>query len=134
MRAGTDTALARVISVFGAAHPHHAYVAKVEWIYQVRYDIRAQARLESVDWIEGFYNRVRAYTQPSDAWPPSKRNAACWRHNLVYMETRQGHSTRPIPNGQKRKTQNIMGQGWARNGPNLGQKQKGPPKWALKTS
>lgn len=26
MRAGTDTALARVITVFGAAHPHHAYV------------------------------------------------------------------------------------------------------------
>ena len=26
MRAGTDTALARVISVFCAAHPHHAYL------------------------------------------------------------------------------------------------------------
>jgi len=26
MRAGTDTALARVVKVFGAAHPHHAYV------------------------------------------------------------------------------------------------------------
>jgi len=26
MRAGTDTALARVVSVFGAAHPHHAYL------------------------------------------------------------------------------------------------------------
>ena len=26
MRAGTDTALARVISVFGAAHPHTAYL------------------------------------------------------------------------------------------------------------
>ena len=26
MRAGTDTALARVVSVFGAAHPHTAYV------------------------------------------------------------------------------------------------------------
>lgn len=25
MRAGTDTALARVIATFGAAHPHHAY-------------------------------------------------------------------------------------------------------------
>ena len=23
MRAGTDTALARVVAVFGAAHPHH---------------------------------------------------------------------------------------------------------------
>jgi transposase len=26
MRAGSDTALARVITVFGAAHPHHAYL------------------------------------------------------------------------------------------------------------
>ncbi len=26
MRAGTDTALARVIKVFGAAQPHHAYL------------------------------------------------------------------------------------------------------------
>ena len=26
MRAGTDTALARVVTVFGAAHPHTAYI------------------------------------------------------------------------------------------------------------
>lgn len=26
MRAGTDTILARVVAVFGAAHPHHAYL------------------------------------------------------------------------------------------------------------
>jgi transposase len=26
MRAGTEAALARVVNVFGAAHPHHAYV------------------------------------------------------------------------------------------------------------
>ena len=26
MRAGTDTALARVLAVFGSAHPHHGYV------------------------------------------------------------------------------------------------------------
>lgn len=26
MRAGTDTALARVVRVFGAARPHHAYL------------------------------------------------------------------------------------------------------------
>lgn len=26
MRAGMDTALARVVKVFGAAHPHHAYL------------------------------------------------------------------------------------------------------------
>lgn len=28
MRAGADTALARVITVFGAAHPHHAYPSR----------------------------------------------------------------------------------------------------------
>jgi transposase len=26
MRAGTETALARVVKVFGAARPHHAYL------------------------------------------------------------------------------------------------------------
>lgn len=26
MRAGTDTALARVVQIFGAAYPHHAYL------------------------------------------------------------------------------------------------------------
>jgi hypothetical protein len=26
MRVGFDTALARVVKVFGAAHPHHAYL------------------------------------------------------------------------------------------------------------
>lgn len=26
MRAGTEAALARVVKVFGAAHPHHAYL------------------------------------------------------------------------------------------------------------
>ncbi len=35
---------------------------KVERIYQVRYDTRAQARLDIVDWIEGFYHRVRTHT------------------------------------------------------------------------
>ncbi|MEB0060386.1 IS3 family transposase, partial [Variovorax sp. LG9.2] len=34
---------------------------KVERIYQVRYDTRAQARLGIVDWIESFYNRVRMH-------------------------------------------------------------------------
>lgn len=34
---------------------------KVERIYQVRYDTWAQARLDIVDWIEGFYNRVRMH-------------------------------------------------------------------------
>lgn len=35
---------------------------KVECIYQVRYVTRAQARLDIVNWIEGFYNRQRLHT------------------------------------------------------------------------
>jgi len=35
---------------------------KVERIYQTRYDTRAQARLDIVDWIEGFYNRQRLHS------------------------------------------------------------------------
>ncbi|VTU15391.1 putative transposase OrfB [Variovorax sp. SRS16] len=35
---------------------------KVERIYQVRYDTRAQARLDILDWIEGFYHRVRIHS------------------------------------------------------------------------
>lgn len=35
---------------------------KVERIYQVRYDTHAQARLDIVDWIEGFYNRQRLHS------------------------------------------------------------------------
>ena len=61
---------------------------KGERIYQVRYDTRAQARLDNADWIEGFYNRVRMHT-PSGTWPPPQRSAACWLHDLVYVEPRQ---------------------------------------------
>lgn len=35
---------------------------KVERIYQVRYATRAQARLDIVNWIEGFYNRTRLHS------------------------------------------------------------------------
>ncbi|ODV42080.1 integrase [Cupriavidus sp. UYMMa02A] len=35
---------------------------KVERNYQVRYETRAQARLDIVDWIEGYYNRQRLHT------------------------------------------------------------------------
>ena len=35
---------------------------KVEQIYQGRYETREQARLDIVDWIEGFYNRQRLHS------------------------------------------------------------------------
>ena len=35
---------------------------KVERVYQTRYATRAQARLDIVDWIEGFYNRQRRHS------------------------------------------------------------------------
>lgn len=35
---------------------------KVERVYQVHYPTRAQARLDIVDWIEGFYNRRRLHS------------------------------------------------------------------------
>ena len=45
---------------------------KVERIHRVRYETRADARLDIVDWIEGFYNRQRmhssiGYQTPVDA-------------------------------------------------------------------
>ena len=35
---------------------------KVERVYQLRYETRAQARLDIVDWIEGFYNHWRLHS------------------------------------------------------------------------
>ena len=35
---------------------------KVERVYQLRYETRAQARLDIVDWIEGFYNHRRIHS------------------------------------------------------------------------
>jgi hypothetical protein len=35
---------------------------KVDRIYEVRYETRAQARLDTVDWIDGYYNRERLHT------------------------------------------------------------------------
>ncbi len=35
---------------------------KVERIDRMRYDTRAQARLDIVDWIEGFYNQRRIHS------------------------------------------------------------------------
>ena len=35
---------------------------KVERIYHIRYDTRAQARLDNVDWIEGWNNRQHLHS------------------------------------------------------------------------
>lgn len=35
---------------------------KVESIYRVRYETRAQARRDIVDWIQGYFNRRRRHT------------------------------------------------------------------------
>ena len=45
---------------------------KVERVHQLRYSTRAQARLDVIDWIEGFYNRERMhssndYRSPNEA-------------------------------------------------------------------
>ena len=48
---------------------------KVERIYQVRYDTRAQARLDIVDWIEGYYNRVRMHTVIGFLTPVAKERS-----------------------------------------------------------
>ncbi|MDH6186928.1 transposase InsO family protein [Polaromonas sp. CG_23.6] len=48
---------------------------KVERIYQVRYDTRAQARLDIVDWIEGYYNRVRMHTAIGFLAPVAKERS-----------------------------------------------------------
>ena len=52
---------------------------KVERVHQLRYETRAQATLDVIDWIEGFYNRERmhssnGYQSPNDA--ESSRRAA----------------------------------------------------------
>ena len=48
---------------------------KVERVYQVRYDTRAEARLDIVDWIEGFYNRVRMHTAIGFISPVTKERS-----------------------------------------------------------
>jgi putative transposase len=35
---------------------------KVEWVDRIRYATRAQARLDLIDWIEGFYNTQRVHS------------------------------------------------------------------------
>jgi putative transposase len=42
---------------------------KVERVYQTRYETRAQARLDIVDWIEGYYNRQRLHSSAGYCTP-----------------------------------------------------------------
>jgi putative transposase len=35
---------------------------KVEQVYRLRYEDRSEAKLDIVNWIEGFYNRVRLHS------------------------------------------------------------------------
>jgi transposase InsO family protein len=42
---------------------------KVERVYQLRYETRADARLDIVDWIEGFYNHRRLHSSIGFATP-----------------------------------------------------------------
>jgi transposase InsO family protein len=48
---------------------------KVERVYQVRYSTRAQARLDIVDWIEGFYNRQRLHSSTGYRTPVALENS-----------------------------------------------------------
>ena len=42
---------------------------KVECVYQHQFHTREQARLNIVDWIEGFYNRQRMHSSVGYATP-----------------------------------------------------------------
>ena len=51
---------------------------KVERVQHLRYTTRSQARLDIVDWIEGFYNRRRLhssldYRTPAEAISATRR-------------------------------------------------------------
>lgn len=62
MRAGTDTALARVVAVFGAAQPHHAYL----------FANKRASRLKVLvhDGI-GIWLAARRLQQGKFVWPPA---------------------------------------------------------------
>ena len=44
---------------------------KVEWVDRIRYATRAQARLDLIDWIEGFYNAHRVHSSINYESPSS---------------------------------------------------------------
>lgn len=48
---------------------------KVEQLYQTRYETRAQARLDIMDWIEGYYNRRRLHSSTGYRTPVQAEEA-----------------------------------------------------------
>jgi len=44
---------------------------KVEWVNRVQYVTRVQARLDLIDWIEGFYNANRLHSSINYLSPTS---------------------------------------------------------------
>jgi transposase InsO family protein len=48
---------------------------KVERVHQLNYETRAQARLDVMDWIEGFYNRERLHSSNGNQAPAVKESS-----------------------------------------------------------
>ncbi len=66
---------------------------KVERVHQLRYETRAQAKLDVIDWIEGFYNRERMHSS-NGYQSQTTLNPASGLHRLVFVKSRQGHLSR----------------------------------------
>lgn len=73
MRAGTDTALGRVVQVFGAAHPHHAYLFANRRVNRVKVLVH--------DGI-GIWLAARRLNQGKFVWPAPGVN----RHHQISTE------------------------------------------------
>jgi hypothetical protein len=69
MRAGTETALGRVVRVFGAAHPHQAYPQPSPYVFE---------RIEDFDARRG-YSRCIPPGLGVTMWPSSSCSAT-WLH------------------------------------------------------
>ena len=50
---------------------------KVEWVNRFRYATRAQARLDLIDWIEGFYNAQRLHSSIDYRSPAAFEKQLC---------------------------------------------------------
>ena len=79
MRAGTDTALARVIATFGAAHPHHAYVFANQRVNRLKILVHDGV---------GLWLAARRLHQGKFVWaPPGSPNVALdWQCSSLIVE------------------------------------------------